>query len=43
MKTRAAAGMEFRGYPGVQHEIPAEALTGMWWREWLFSHRLGTH
>jgi predicted peptidase len=39
MKPRAA-GLEFRTYPGVQHEIPAEVLTSMWWREWLFSKRL---
>ena len=39
MKSRAAA-LEFRAYPGVKHEIPAEVLTGMWWREWLFSKRL---
>lgn len=40
MKTRGAAGLEFRSYPGVQHEIPAELLAGMWWRAWLFSQRL---
>ena len=40
MKTRGAAALEFRTYPGVQHEIPAELLTAMWWRKWLFSQRL---
>lgn len=42
MKARGAAGLEFRSYPGVQHEIPADLLTGMWWREWLFKQRLVT-
>jgi predicted peptidase len=32
--------IEFRSYRDLTHEIPADVLTGDWWREWLFQrHR----
>ncbi len=36
----ARASVEFRAYPGLEHEIPTDVLAGHWWREWLFrQHR----
>ena len=39
MKTAGAPRLEFRAYPGLQHELPDDALTGTWWRKWLFEKR----
>jgi hypothetical protein len=37
MNKAAASRIEFRPYPGLQHELPDDAITGTWWRDWLFS------
>lgn len=40
MKRRGARNLEFRAYPGLQHEVPPDIPSATWWREWLFSKRL---
>jgi predicted peptidase len=37
--THRGARLEFRAYPGLQHELPPDVPQGTWWREWLFSKR----
>jgi hypothetical protein len=40
MKRRGAHTIEFRVYPGLEHELPEDVPTGTWWRDWLFSKRM---
>lgn len=37
MTRRGARNLEFRAYPGLQHELPPDVPSGTWWRDWLFS------
>jgi predicted peptidase len=39
MKRRGARNLEFRAYPGLQHELPSDVPAGLFWREWMFSKR----
>lgn len=34
------ASLEFRTYPSLAHELPADLPKATWWREWLFSKRI---
>jgi predicted peptidase len=36
---RGARNIEFRAYPGLEHELPPDVPAGTWWRDWLFSKR----
>jgi predicted peptidase len=39
MQAKGAREIEFRAYPGLQHELPPDLPAAMWWRDWLFSKR----
>ena len=39
-RSRGGAALELKVYPGLDHQIPSDVPTGVWWREWLFSKRL---